>query len=229
MAVQIDFDGPMDLLLKLVEKNEISIYDVKIAEITDEFIYHMYKTPIENNEIASFILTASTLIEIKSNALLPKSLKVEDDPHETLIAQVEDYKKTKILQGLLEDEYRKESLRHSKIKNEYIPIVTNINLDESVSSLLEVYEKLIGQYNLYRNENDLGKSIINKEEFSVSDYILKIKNLLSVRKSMNIVDLISSHTSKNEVIVIFLAILELIKTQELHANQNGQDILIKEK
>ena len=147
----------------------------------------MNNSSLNSKGIASFILIASTLLEIKSLALLPKSITVEEDPHELLISQVEAYKKTKVLQRLLEDEYIKESLRHSKIKTEYIPDVKNINLDENPSTLVSIYEKLLSQYKLYHRDDKFEESLINYEEFTVSHYIEKIGLYLKERKSFNII------------------------------------------
>lgn len=224
------YEGPMDLLLKLIEKNKINIYDIPIKEITEQYIIHLEKISTDAKNIAEFIVMASTLIEIKSKLLIPDidDENEETDPRDELVQRLIEYKKVKIISTFLKELQEKSSLQLSKLREESIRTETiNINLDEDINILKDVFTELLKRSSFKDEEIIFDQEIINRDEYIIEDYISKITNLIRKTKKINLSSLIKSDTCKQEVITIFIAILELVRQNRIKANQNKDEISLR--
>lgn len=224
-VVTIDnFDGPLDLLLHLIKEQDIDIYDIKIEDITKQyldFIRHMKEL---NLEIASeYLVMASELIEMKSKMLLPKKKEKEDDdyeedPRELLIERLLAYKRYKEVTSEFKD---LELTRKMVFTREPDNLNRYVKEDEN-SEELGVAD-LIDAFNNLLKRKELDRPIatkITKKELSVTEKVNKIKNILRNKKKINFEDIFEVST-KEEVIISFLSVLEMVKKDEILLTQEG--------
>lgn len=226
-----EFEGPLDLLLHLIKKSNIDIYDISLEEITNQYLDYINNMKELNLDIASeYLVMASELLEYKSKSLLPKKENIEDeyeeDPKQELIKRLVDYKKYKEITSAFKE---LESIR----SNIYTKSPSNIsdysdnklnNENVSVDDLINAFKKFIDRKNMEKPIN----TKITAKELSVSDRIIGIRNILKTKKSINFIDLFDKH-NKSYVVVTFLSILEMSKNKEIEIVQddNFSSILIK--
>lgn len=225
------YQGPMDLLLDLIRKNEIDIYDIPIFEITEQFLDYMEKANKINLELTSdFILMASTLLEIKSKMLLPK-IKFDDDEEEDeedarkeLVEKLLEYEKYQQLSCLLKKNEEYETRAFYRKKSE-MPNFSDKDLlkDLKVNDLSKAFMNI-----LIRNKNKVVKSIY-RENFSVETAINVLKSRLLIKNKFYFTKLLEDYPSREELISLFLGLLELIRNGILSAKQteNFTDIFIE--
>jgi len=227
------FEGPLDLLLHLIDKNKINIYDIPIVEITDQYLEYVNKMEKSDlNIVSEFLVMAATLIDIKSKMLLPKQVNEdgeEEDPRDELVSKLLEYKMYKYMSFQLKDKevdaskyLYKENTIPDKIK-EYIPPV---NLDElldgiTLSKLNEVFNMVMKRQvdKVDPIRSTFGK--IGNGDVSLSDKIEFIKDYAKTYKRFSFKKLLLSQHSKMHVIVSFLAILELMKMGMINIVQNN--------
>lgn len=230
--VKIDeFEGPLDLLLHLIKKSNIDIYDISLEEITNQYLDYIKAMKEMNLDIASeYLVMASELLEYKSKSLLPKKEvendEFEEDPKETLIKRLIDYKKYKEITSAFKDLESVRSDIFTKTPSnidEYDEKVIN-NDDLSVEDLLEAFKKFMTRKEF---EKPLNTKITNKE-LSVSERITSIRKLLKNKKQISFMELFEVHT-KDYIVVTFLSILEMSKDREITIEQddNFGNIIIK--
>lgn len=228
------FQGPFDLLFHLIEQKEVDIYNIPIAEITDQYLEYLEQMLQFNMNIASeFILMASTLIEIKSQMLLPQKEK-EEDPRQDLVTKLLEYKMFKdISEELkkLEDESfyyyskpREEIALTSDVKNEQISL-NEINIYE----LYNIYLSLIKKQNI-KTEQDKNYKVY-RETYRVRDCMDEITKKLKKQGKVSLFDIFKEkkEITKEYAITVFLAILELSNKQgmKIYQDQVYSDIIIK--
>lgn len=226
-----DFEGPLDLLLTLIKKSDINILDIKISDITDQYLAFIKDMEILNLSISGeYLVMAAELIELKSATLLPKPVnnEVDDDPREELINKLLLYKKYKEVSEQfrnLETErnliYSKEPSNLSIYKKEDEVEIENLELD----ILMEVF-------NDFLKRRDDEKPLITKittKEYSIFERSKQIKTLLKEKKSMDFFDLFDIYT-KEYIIITFLSILELARKREIEIEQedNFKKIIIND-
>lgn len=221
-----EFNGPMDLLLNLVEKEKIDIENVDLAKITNKFIEEVENLKNHSTkDLTDFIYLASTLLYIKSKKLLPKNDFYEDDQiDEDLIKQrLIEYKKFKeISKQLIELEdisskhFRKiqEDLSAYQSEKENL-IVPDINLLSE--TLLEILNREDNRIVIEETE------IIEAEEYKIEDCIEDILWKVEKNNKYSFSYFLSKNTNKNEVISVFLALLELLKSNILKVVKNHED------
>ena len=226
-----EFEGPLDLLLHLIKKSNIDIYDISLSDITDQYLEYIHQMEELNLDIASeYLVMATELLEYKSRSLLPKKIeddKEEEDPKEELIKRLVDYKKYKEITSefkKLEDIRSEIYTKTPSNINEYDEKVIN-NSELSVNDLISAFKKLIDRKEY---EKPLNTKITTKE-LSVSDRIIKIKEILKTKNEVNFIDLFDKLT-KDYVVVTFLSILEMSKNKEIEIKQDNNfgNIIIKE-
>lgn len=239
--IEIDaFQGPMDLLLHLIEKAQIDIYDIPINDITDQFIKYIYKMGELNLEVASeFLVMGATLVEIKSKMLLPQEtvdiglqLEMEEvDPRAELVRRLVEYKKYKNLSmklRLLEETQAKVYYKPKEDLSDYEDEIIEFHgLDVEV--LLKSINKIIKRRN--KLENSLNISEIQKDEFTLEESILDIKSMLEIDTKLKFSSLIYKNTSKKQIIVYFLSVLELIRMKFINVIQEKDfsDLIINKR
>ena len=226
-----EFEGPLDLLLHLIKKSNIDIYDISLVEITNQYLDYINKMEELNLDIASeYLVLASELLQYKSSMLLPKKEETPDDYEEDfkseLIKKLVDYKKYKevcetfkVLEENRSNFYTKTpsdiSLYSEKILN---------NDNVTVDDLIDAFKKFMERREF---EKPLNTKITTKE-LSVSDRVVEIRNILRNKKSVNFMELFTRR-DKSYVVVTFLSILEMAKDLEISIEQdnNFNDIIIK--
>ena len=222
--VTIDnFDGPLDLLLHLIKEQDIDIYDIKVEEITKQYLDYIKKMKDMNLSIASeYLVMASELIEMKSKMLLPKRKideedEYEEDPREVLIERLLAYKRYKEVTSEFKDleltrklVFTKEPVNLSVYAKE-----EGNNTDIGINDLIEAFNELMKRKAL---DKPLATKI-TKKELSVFERVTKIRNILKKRKKVNFEELFEVAT-KEEVIVSFLSILEMVKKNEINIMQD---------
>lgn len=224
-VVTIDnFDGPLDLLLHLIKEQDIDIYDIKIEDITKQYLDYIRHMKELNLEIASeYLVMASELIEMKSKMLLPKKKEKEDDdyeedPRELLIERLLAYKRYKEVTSEFKD---LELTRKMVFTREPDNLNRYVKEDEN-SEELGVAD-LIDAFNNLLKRKELDRPIatkITKKELSVTEKFNKIKNILRNKKKINFEDIFEVST-KEEVIISFLSVLEMVKKDEILLTQEG--------
>lgn len=212
MTVQIAlpvFEGPLDLLLHLIQENKIDIYDIPVALITKQYLEYLeLMKEIDLNIASEFLLMAATLIYIKSRMLLPRQQPVEEDPRQELVEKLIEYQKFKEASQILKERYKVWSMafpRKTSGQEEFL-------LQElSIFDLLTAFKKLL--------ETSEPKIYIPRQYIKVEDKIEEIMNTLKIKKSVTFQELFKPGASKLEIIVTFLALLELLKLGTIKAYQ----------
>jgi len=216
--VTIDnFQGPLDLLLHLIKESKMDILNIKLEVIIDEYLNYIKKMQDMNLDVASgYLVMSCELLEIKSKMLLPKSEEeVEvDDPKERLINRLIEYQKYKDqiekFRELEEERntyYTKVPSNLSEYKTQDNKIVLN---DVSLDDLVDAFQKFLDR----KKEDGPVNTKITKKELSVEDKMNDIRNMFKKSLSMRFFDLFSVN-SKPNLVVTFLAILELAKKEEI--------------
>lgn len=234
------FEGPLDLLLHLIEKNKVDIYDIPIVEITEQYLEYVNQMPKDDLELASeFLVMAATLIDIKSRMLLPKEIDEngdEIDPRAELVEKLIEYKMYKYAAGELRDMqvYAGKSLyKEPTVPEEVQKYQPPVDLDKllsdvDLSKLNEIFQMVLKRQidKIDPVRSKFGK--IEMEEVSLPDKIDYVANTLRKKKRCSFKQLLEKSSTKMEVIVSFLAVLELIKIGqiEVHQDKTFDDIYI---
>ncbi|MCR5754665.1 MAG: segregation/condensation protein A [Acetatifactor sp.] len=234
------FEGPLDLLLHLIEKNKVDIYDIPIVEITEQYLAYIKAMETRDmNVMSEFLVMAATLLDIKCRMLLPKEVNEEgeeEDPRAELVQKLLEYKMYKYMSFELRDR------QVDAAKNMY----REQNLPKEVAAYRQPvdYEELIGDLNLNKL-HEIFKSVVRKQEDKIdpirSQYgniekdeidmdakTLYVEAYAREHKSFSFRKLLEKQTSKMEIIVTFLIILELMKVGKIHISQENifDDIMI---
>lgn len=240
LALQInDFSGPLDLLLYLISKHKIDIYDIPIKELTDQYFAYLASAKAMNLEIASeFVLMAATLMQIKSRLLLPMtSDKLDDlqDPRQDLVFQLLQYKRCKQLALNLQSRYETycySFARAALSKKDLGFDNTEQEIKAEQCSLAKFQAAIITlakrNGEMYQNLSEKLRYILAREKISLKERIWRIYNAVQATSKLQFFTLLHG-CSKEEKITYFLALLELIRRQLVLAEQaNFQaDIAIK--
>lgn len=224
------FEGPLDLLLYLIKKAEVDIYDIEISSITDQYLGYLDQMAKHELEIAGeFIVVAANLIYIKSRTLLPEDQQPpeeeadEEDPRWELIKQLVEYKKFKDAAGDLgERERLRELIFHREAKPAVAAAAPDAEAPQkprlgrvSVLDLVKAFQTVLQR----ARERDGFKEIF-EDRFSVSDKIQFILDLMEKSGRLRFFELFSDMTSRTEIAVTFLALLELIRLKQLKCVQS---------
>ncbi|MDP4177575.1 MAG: segregation/condensation protein A [Bacillota bacterium] len=234
-----NFEGPFDLLLHLIKKNEMDIYDIKIHDITNQYLQYLKEMEELDLEIASeFIVIAATLIEAKSKLLLPKPKQNEvavelDDPRKEIIDRLVEYRKYKLAAEFFKQKEAEQGITFSK-KPEIIEdkkIVDNNDIFKNISilDLYNLYSSLMKKYLSKINTSNVIQNQIPLDNFKIEDKMLLIDEIINNEGRFYFSNIIKESSSKIEVVVTFLALLELIKlkTVKIYQEDNFYEILIE--
>ncbi|MFL0251546.1 segregation/condensation protein A [Clostridium neuense] len=231
-----NFQGPFDLLLHLIKKNEMDIYDIKIHEITNQYMEYLNEMKEIDLEVTSeFIVIAATLIEIKSKFLLPKSKDEEEeekDPREELVSKLLEYKKFKSVASYLRQKQEESGIVFSK-KPEIIEDKEDNNRDIlkgiTMLQLYNLFCKLMNDYDNKLNHNNVYLSEISVDEYKVEDKMEDLLNGVKHKKILHFSEIIKGCHNKLEMVVTFMALLELVKLRsiKIHQESNFKDIFME--
>ncbi len=234
------FEGPLDLLLHLIDKNKLNIYDIPIALVTDQYLAYIKQLEENNMDVMSeFVEMAATLINIKSKMLLPaKEEEAEEvDPREELMEKLIEYKKFKYIKDKLkvrQIDAEKVIFKESSIPDEVLCYVEDIDptqllQDIDFSKIYNIFKSVMRkQFNkVDQIRSEFGEIV--REVFTVNEKIDYIVALTKDYETISFRDVLESGHSRVELIVTFLAILELIKigTIDIIQRELFDDIVIK--
>ncbi len=244
LSVKLEaFEGPLDLLLHLIDKNKIDIYDIPIVMITEQYMDYIKQMETEDMNIMSeFLLMAATLLDIKCKMLLPKDVdeeEEEEDPRAELVQKLLEYKMYKYMSFELKDRqfhaernmYKPPTIPEEVLKYQepldYETLIGDMNLSKLHKIFKETVKRKEDKVDPIRSQ--FGK--IEKDEINLEEKTSYIENYIAMNDKMSFRDLLEKQNSKMEVIVTFLVVLELIKTGVIIIEQNDifDDILITKK
>lgn len=209
------FEGPLDLLLHIIKKNNMDIYDISIAQITSAYLEYINLVRSFNIDLASeFLVMAATLINIKSKMLLPSpelSGEEEEDPRSELIERLLEYKKIKEAALALKDKETQQKDIFTRGKPTFTE--EDYQIDTSLFDLLDAFEQV-----LKKAPGEIKE--ITGEEITIEEKIRFITNALEKNEFIKFKELVSSSNSKIEIIVTLLALLELIRVRCIVVRQS---------
>ena len=233
-AVKIDnFEGPLDLLCHLIEKNKMNIYDINLSEITDQYVDYLKEKEKMNLEIASeFLVMATTLLYLKSKNLLPKQ---EDDEEEItedeLIRRIIEYKKFKEISKILKQNYLEYQNRYFKQPEEIKLPKQKIEKDYDKNVIPDIYKNVIEKNASKINQNAKNiEKIAITDNYTVASKVRQMFKVLIKQKQFifNKLFSIKKH-NKQEVVTAFSGLLELSRRSKVETDQEKLfgDILVK--
>ena len=235
-SIKIDnFEGPLDLLCYLIDKNKMDIYDVKISEITEQYIAYLNEMEEMNLEIASeFLVMASTLLYLKSKNLLPKQDEEEAEiTEEELIRRIIEYKKFKEISKTLKENYMVYSNRFFKGEEQIKLPKQKLEKNYSPEKLPEIYKDLVERTSVKINQNAKNiEKIALIDRYTVADKVKEMVKILTKQKKFIFNKLFTIRKNdKQEVITAFSGLLEMSKTNKVQTEQNNifGDILVERK
>lgn len=223
-AIKIDnFEGPIDLLLYLIEKNKMKIEEINLTEITDQYIEYLNEMEKMNLEIASeFLVMASTLLYLKSKNLLPKQEEAEEElTEEELIKRIIEYKKYKTISQVFKENYAENSKRIFK-SQEDIKLPKQV-LEEKYSNEMipEIYKNILERTSVRINKNAKNiEKIALVENYTVGDKVKEMFRVLIKQKKFIFNKLFSLKSrDKQEVVTAFSGLLELSRRDKVETKQ----------
>lgn len=218
------FEGPLDLLLSLIQKNKVSITDIPIALICDQYIDYIEKAQALDMEIASeFIVMASELMLLKSRMLLPKEEEDEEDPRMPLTDALLRFQQAKEAATKLTPLYAYFSARMVKDTDE-ISVDKSFVHDQDVSSLCEAVRRIVAYNNTLRKpQSSTFAPMISKPIIPVEIKIVSIIRRIEKKGASSLEELLSGEGSLPDLIASFLGVLELIKTRKLVISESDSD------
>ncbi len=220
--VKLDvFEGPLDLLLYLIKKNEFDIFDIPIAVITEQYLEYIKLMKALNLDVAGeFLVMAATLMQIKSKMLLPSGDEEEEqeqeDPRAELVRRLLEYQQYKEAASQLQE---REMLERDVFARKFVPeelkvqIETETLIEVSAYDLIEAFREVLKEV-----PEDLTHEI-TLDKLSVTEKIHQLLDMLTGTKSLTFQSLFPSVSSKSELIITFLAVLELIRLKLIRAYQ----------
>ena len=239
--VKIDgFEGPLDLLLHLINHLEIDIYDIPVADITEQYMIYIHTMKELQLDVASeYLVMAATLLEIKSKMLLPNHnkdfdeelmIEIEEDPREELVEKLIEYRKYKEIAEDLKTLGEERSLLFTKAPSDLTEYAKEVKvekqeLDVSLYDMLGALQKLLRRKKLKRPLF----TKVARQEISLEKRMNEIiSDLTRTKKSKNFFDLFPVH-DKGHIVVTFLALLELMKRNDivLEQEENFADIFVR--
>ena len=227
------FEGPLDLLWSLIRENKINIYDIPIAEITDQFLDYLdYAVELDLQDLSDFYIWAAKLAHIKSRMLLPVEVSYDDDdmedPRDELVEQLIEYQRFKKLSILMEEQEEQSewSFERKKIER-FLPFTD----DESQWEKMDAWSLLQDMQKTFRNLTNVNpdERILNmNEEITTNEKIALMNELLEEKGECMFTDLITRRGSELDVICAFMALLEAVKNHlaEIYQNRMFGDIKI---
>ena len=221
------FQGPLDLLLHLIEKMEIDIYNIPIAQLTESYLEYINNNDdfsLENAE--EYIVMAATLLHIKSKNLLPKFENETIEDEEDLVQQLLDYKNYKELSEKLDNlqRMRAQFLDKESINLDVVGSVETLRMPSS--KLLRAMENILRSFD--ENENEI--SLVSyRREVSFEEVKEELVNKFKNKTKMNFFDLVRTYSQKNEIVLMFIGVLAMIKDQELQCVDKDGEIILEYK
>src|ERR1700682_5735411 len=207
-----DFEGPLDLLLHLIRQEQVSIYDIPIARITNEYLgYLQLMQELDIAVAGDFLVMAATLIELKTKMLLPRdpfaAPEEEEDPRKDLVDQLLEYQKYKAAAQML---WSRATVERAVFKRAEIETdKTNPEVSVGLFDLLKVFQEILARH----KEEVLLE--IEREEISMAEMLERLRNMVMSAGELNLRVFFERSRSRRELVVAFLSVLELVRTTEI--------------
>ena len=234
------FEGPLDLLLHLIDKNKVDIYDIPVADITEQYMEYIRQMPTEDmNVMSEFLVMAATLLDIKCRMLLPREVNEEgeeEDPRAELVQKLLEYKMFKYMSFELRDleAGAQKVMFHEKdipadVEKYETPVdYSELIGDNDLKKLNEIF------HNLMKRQKDRIDPVrskfgqIEKDEIDINLKTTYIKAYIREHKTFSFTKLLEKQNSRMEIIVSFLVILEMMKNGEVKTKQESTfgDIMV---
>lgn len=226
------FEGPLDLLLHLIDKNKVDIYDIPIVEITEQYMEYIRQMEEEDlNIMSEFMVMAATLLDIKCRMLLPKEINEEgeeEDPRDELVQQLLEYKMYKYMSYELRDRMSEASrcvYKKNTMPKEVLSYRPPVDLEELVGDMtLGKLQKIF--HSIMKRQEDKMDPIrskfgeIKQEEVSLEDKMEDVRLYAMQHRKFSFRSMLEKQCSKIQVIVTFLSILELMKVGAIEIQQD---------
>lgn len=223
-----DFDGPLDLLLHLITKAQVDIKDIFVSEITDQYIESVRNAPdLDMDDATDFLVMAATLLEIKSRAMLPRApvlAEDEEDPEEALIRQLEEYKRFKETAAAMQQFEHAAKALFTKLPEEYpLPPQETELVGLTLEGLTEAFLRIWARKPAADAEevNHYAPRDIHRDEHTVQECMYTLLTGIRKKGRMRFDEAFSEAPTKEEVVTLFLALLELLKLGEMHLEQEN--------
>ena len=218
-----NFEGPLDLLIHLIDKNKMDIYDVKLSDIADQYIEYINEMERQNLDVTSeFLVIASTLVYLKSKELLPKEVEDESElTEEELLRRIIEYKKYKEISKKFKEMYETNNTRFFKLPDEVKLPKQKLEREYSYELLYSNYKRLIENYESKVNKNAENiEKIAIRDTYSVTSKVKEIFKELSKKPKFVFNKLFSVKLKpKAEVVTAFTGLLELTRRSKVTATQ----------
>lgn len=234
------FEGPLDLLLFLIDRNKIDIYDIPIVLITEQYMEYIKNMQTKDMDVMSeFLVMAATLVKIKSKMLLPKdeTKEEEEDPRQELVERLLEYKMYKYMSLALKDKqidaervlYKKPTIPDEIVNYKEVIDPKELMQDITLAKLQSIFRDVMRRQEEKKDpiRSEFGK--IEKEEVTLADRMIYIQRFARHNGCFSFRQLLERQSTKVEVIVTFLGVLELMKISVIKVEQDGlfDDIQIK--
>jgi len=221
--VQLDvFRGPLDLLLFLVRKHEVDVCNIPIALITDQFIAHLeVLQQLDVNDVGDFLELASTLIEIKSQLVLPRGGEEAvswDDPRDQLVARLLEYKRYKDAASMLDERSRDWQQHYPRLASDVAP--RNIDPAGQPIREVELWDLVSAMGRVLRDSQAVTPATIVYDETPIQVYMQRIHGKLAADRRVAFSDMFQPGMHKSAIVGVFLAVLELVRHHDVRTEQN---------
>ena len=211
-----EFEGPLDLLLHLIRQEQVSIYDIPVARITDEYLrYLQLMQELDMAVAGDFLVMAATLIELKTRMLLPRdpyaAEQEEEDPRKELVDQLLEYQKYKAAAQMLWSRATVERaiFRRAELETDK----NNPEVVVGVFDLLKVFQEILARH------KDEVLLEIEREEISMAEMLERLRNMVMSAGELNLRVFFERARSRRELVLAFLSVLELVRTTEIRLFQ----------
>jgi len=228
-----NFEGPLDLLLKLIEKNKVSIFDIPIEVITDQYLDYVRRMEFQDLDLLSdFLVMAATLLDIKSRMLLPAEEEEEEeegDPRADLVQRLLEYKMYKYISRELEEYEEKAErvfYREPRIPKEVAKYEPPVNLDEVLAGLTKdqlhaIFKAVMRRSAMRIDPVRSGFGTIRREPVSLEETVASVMQYARTRRHFSFRQVIREKHDREHVVVAFLAVLELMKIGKIRLTQES--------
>lgn len=220
------FDGPLDLLLTLISNAKLDIQDIFVSEITEQYLESMKLVEeLDMDSASEFLQMAATLLEIKSRAMLPKPPKPEEEgalsPEEELIRQLTEYKQFKEISARMHQLEEDARALLTKLPEEYPLPPPNIEITGlTLEKLAKAFQKVLARAEAAEQNENMASREIRRDSFTVAGCMAFISRRLR-GGSFRFVELFEENYTREEVITMFLAVLEMARLSRVHVEQSG--------
>ena len=220
------FDGPLDLLLTLISNAKIDIHDIFVSEITEQYLETMKLVDeLDMDSASEFLQMAATLLEIKSRAMLPKPPKPEDpdelSPEEALIKQLEEYRQFKEVSARMHELEEEARALLTKLPEEYPLPPPNIEITGlTLEKLIRAYRRVLERAARSEAADRMASREIRRDAHTVASCMARISRRLR-RGECTFNELFDDQFTRQEIVTMFMALLELIKLNRLHVRQDA--------